>query len=70
MTLPSCTKGPVWESEEGRTLSGFRLGLALEIVSLRTRKVKITLWRRPSSVPNRRTRSARFPISVNAARFA
>jgi hypothetical protein len=29
MTLPSCTKGPVWESEEGRTLSGFRLGLAL-----------------------------------------
>jgi hypothetical protein len=29
MTLPSCTKGPVWESEEGRALSGFRLGLAL-----------------------------------------
>ena len=28
MTLPSCTKGPVWESEEGRTLSGFRLGLS------------------------------------------
>jgi hypothetical protein len=28
MTLLSCTKGPVWESEEGRTLSGFRLGLS------------------------------------------
>jgi hypothetical protein len=40
MTLPSCTKGPVWESEEGRALSGFRLGLALVRLSHLHTKVK------------------------------
>jgi hypothetical protein len=43
MASPLLHEGPVWESEEGRALSGFRLGLApLDCLTPRT-KVKVSL---------------------------
>ena len=64
MTLPSCTKGPVWESEEGRTLSGFRLGLSGLSHSAQPQSTQCPYWFPPSpglSCGKRPRRSARRP---------
>jgi hypothetical protein len=64
MTLPSCTKGPVWESEEGRTHGGYRLGLALVRLShfahkdqgLQGQHAEVPLVSLPSTYEPRRVR--------------